>query len=424
MYIIKDYSYLCLIMRKWISTVIAIFLLLSCGGKGDSGSGFCPELLRAVPSDAVCVGISGSLDEALRMVPGLAGKLEDLDYGRLSSADAVISGLYLGELRPILSIDAGRAAADTLDAVKSLMDQAAGAKLPCALIEPEGGRRILVLSTSEAALVSVQRHLESGACILDAPDFGSALEQAASEGVVIIRNASIAYFLPSSPALDAIGRKKTISFLKHFAKWTIVRTDGTLEFCGASDPSYWAELMERQTPFTCSLGTVLPESAEFAVSLPVGGEWREQYCGWLDANSRLDKYENNLGKLRKSFGVNPLDWEKAHRVGEVALLLFDGGRRVVLLRCGGDDCEVQENDVPGFAAALYGQLFSCADDGWCARRDGWMATGPREDVAAWLESGKVERDAAELMKFYVYTPEGSIISGKKGTRINLTKTEP
>ena len=64
-----------------LMSAFAAFLVASCCESATGGSHEAPELLRAVPSDALCAGVFSRCDKALDRMTDSTSVLRKLDYG-------------------------------------------------------------------------------------------------------------------------------------------------------------------------------------------------------------------------------------------------------------------------------------------------------------------------------------------------------
>ena len=107
-----------LILHNMRKCVLILLIAFSCAGlhscaEGAAGvSQEAPELLKAVPSDALCVGLFGRLDHGMEQMIDSLSALRSLDYGKLSRSRAAIALCDIGSVCPLLIIEAGKAGAD------------------------------------------------------------------------------------------------------------------------------------------------------------------------------------------------------------------------------------------------------------------------------------------------------------------------
>ena len=157
-------------LRRFLTAAAFAALAVSCGGSGSGASvQEPPELLTAVPSDALCVGLYNRLDKGLESMLDSSDVLCTLNYGKLSHARAALAICDIGSLSPLVIIEAGKHAPDSSAAVLSLLAQADSFRLAKAYV-PLHTHDVLILSSSETVVTVVKRHLASESSVLDAPD--------------------------------------------------------------------------------------------------------------------------------------------------------------------------------------------------------------------------------------------------------------
>ncbi len=356
--------------------VILIALAVSCGrpSRGPSVQE-PPELLRAVPSDALCVGLFGRLDKGLDRMLDSLDILRTLDYGKLSHARAAVALCDIGALSPLVVVESGKHASDTSEAAKALLAAADTLRLSSAYVGL-GGRGAVVLSPSETVITVVRRHLDSETSILDAPDFGKVLEALPGSDAVICRNSGIPKVFARS--LTPAFRSRALPFMRDASEWTVL-SEGRVIPVQPAGEKYFCNFCASLPEAPSRLARIMPDSTSFVLDIPVASaaEYRRAYEGWLDARVALEPYQARLTALGKASGIHPRTWEQGVDVREVAVVEKDGVR-LNLVRTGGTSKEegVCVNPHTGFVRALYGEPFNPADS--CMLRVGnWIVSGPR-----------------------------------------------
>ena len=421
--------------KRLFACLLALPLLFACGNPPRNAGAVreerrIPELIAAVPSDALAVGCYDRLSEGMRLLDSTS-VLHRLDLSAFKNARMALSLCYNGSLVPVLALDAGRTeAADSASAVSSLLKQAATLRLHAEYVRPdaEARRRGFVLITpSDAQLTAVRRHLTEYTSILDAPGFRQALAAAASDDFVIFRGGGAPERLaPKGWLQDFFPRRELTAFLGSVAEWTVLTPENggfSVQPVCNGDDIFFANILSA-FPFGDSrLGEILPADTRLALDLPVAlPEVREAAERWQDASVKLTRYRKQLDALREQSGKDPLKWEKEVNVREIALLHFGGGA-VVLVRPERPATEHEPSDNPwrGFLPALYGSAFTLADDSCTACSHGWQIYGSPDAVRAFIEAERPEARPdwpAKGIRTVVYQPEKTLAWGKKG--INLT----
>ena len=395
-------------MRKKSLFLLTVLILVLCACGGGNGSGGTaplpasrtPELLAAVPSDALVVMCYNHCSEGMALYDSTS-VLQKLDLTAFKKAPMALALCYSGSLMPILALDAGRADADSASAVHSLLEQAASLKLKAGYIrpDPEAKRRGFVVITPSSALYqSVQRHLTEYTSILDAPRFPQALKTAASEEFIAFRGSGAERMIPKGWLKDFFPRKELTAFLDALADWImLVPEKGGFNVlpCYSNDDTYFTNILASVPLSDSRLGPLLPSGTRLALTLPVRHQQlRQAVDRWQDASMRLTRHRNELSELGRQAGKDPLKWEQEVDVCEVALVHFDG-EAVTLVRPARNvtDREMGENPWRGFLPALYGKAFALADDSYTAIWNGWHIYGSAAAVQAFLEAERPEEGA-------------------------------
>lgn len=390
--------------------LIAVILLASCARVQ------APEesaLLRTVPSRAVAVMHFNRCERALEFLLDSTSVFRQLDYGRLGDAEMILSYDYSAGLVPLLSVDAGRANADTSSAVRKILQQAETLKLNALYtgdLLPK--RAAVLLSPSVAAIDEALGHIESGASVLDAPDFVDASSLAdGSGGSIILKNESAGRWMPVKMLKGQVDRREMVKFVNGAAQWTVLSfkelsSEGISvgAFTGGKR-KYLAELFSHLPAGESKLVSALPDTAHFVVDLPLK-DWKQYQEAWkecLDARAELSKYNGRLAGLKKRFGKSPDAWLTELSPRELALVRWESHELLLLRSARKSKRAFGENPCPGFIPALFGEIFRVADDSCVSSWDGWTLFGSAEDIEAW---GNIVRTGAlkglpKNAKFYI-----------------------
>lgn len=394
-----------------------------------------PELIAAVPSDALAVICYDRLSEGMRLFDSTS-VLQRLNLTAFKNARMALSLCYNGSLVPVLALDAGRAEADSVSAVSTLLAQAATLQLQAEYVrpDPEAKRRgILLITPSNAQLTAVRRHLTEYTSILDAPGFRQALAAAGGKDFIIFRGGGAPdRLVPKGWLQEFFPRRELTRFLGTVADWTVLTpAEGGFDVapaCG-SDDAFYANILA-SLPFGESrLGAILPDSVRFALAMPVAlPDHRKAVERWQDASVKLTVYEKQLAALRKESGKDPLKWEQEVNVREVALVHFGGGV-VALVRPAkpATEREPYENPRRGFLPALYGNAFALADDSCTACSRGWQIYGSPEAVEAFIAAERTEESVPDWpgrgCRFIIHQPGKTLAWGKKGIKLIWNSTQ-
>ena len=385
-----------------------VVLAVSCGGKSAGGSApEPPELLRAVPSDALCVGLYNRLDKGLPQILDSTDILRTLDYGRLAHAKAAVAICDLGELSPLVIIEAGKHAQDTSAAVQSLMALADSSRLSKEYVTL-GGHDVLVISPSETMMTVVRRHLSSESSVLDAPDFDRVLEALPGGDMLICRNRGIPkVFAGRLPQPFA---SRALPFMRDASEWTIFAGDRIVPVQPEAE-RYFCNFCASQPEAPSRLAQVLPDSVTFVLDIPIASakQYRRSYEGWLDARVALEAYQRRHANLRKAAGINPSAWEEGVDIKEAAVVEKDGVRLNMLRTAGSAKQDgVAVNPYTGFARALYGEEFNPADS-CMIRRGNWIISGPRAVLQNYQPATEKTRSWPSRARIALQTPELRVV---------------
>lgn len=370
-----------LILHNMRRCVLILLIALSCAGLHSCAEGAAsvsqeaPELLKAVPSDALCIGLFGRLDHGMDQMVDSLSALRSLDYGKLLRSRAAIALCDIGSICPLLIIEAGKVGADTLENVRSILALADTLKLGAALLELDT-HNALLLSESSTVITIVGRHVASESSILDAPDFPLVLDVLTGSDAIVLRNRGANRL--QSVGFGPLSAKTVASFVREAAEWTVLSGGRLWPVCPESD-RYFTNFVSSLTEAPSKFAASFPEGAVAVVDMPLADlkEWRKAYEGWLDACIELESYQKRLAGLKKAAGKDPLNWEKELGVKEVSCVMMPGGTLNMIRTAKSSSSDgVQTNPYKGFARALYGSLFNAADS-CCVRKGVWLISGER-----------------------------------------------
>ena len=420
-------------MKVRLASLFCWFAIL--GAVSCSQGPAAPEvsrLLRTVPSRSVEIACFRNGGKALAMLLDSSSVFRQIDLGRLSDHEAVLSYDYSSTMVPLLSIDAGRSAGDTSDAVKGVMAQLGALGLHQAYsVDTVHKRASLLISPSTAAISEAQTHIRSGASIMDAPGFSDAVREAdGAEGYVILRNSAAAHVLPAGFLKGKVDRKALASFISGACEWTVVnfqsykKKDLRLRPYGISDKRCFLSVPAQLKGASGRLADVIPAGADFVVDLPLD-DWKAWYsarCDWLDARSVLVKHRRACDALKSATRVAPKDWAASLNPEEIALVCWEG-RSVLLIRTRSKlSGELLENAFAGYPAAIFGDIFSLEDESSCGSHRGWLLIGKKDDIAAFATAE--EHDSPEVLRekgltYAVVAPGFSVAGRPEEATINI-----
>ncbi len=403
-----------------IALISALAVLCSCGsGGGQREREDLPDLLAAVPSDALALCCSSTVEGALSPLDS-TDALRKMDLSAFRDSPAVLSLSYNGSLVSILAIGTGDAA--EAPAVAARRGIQVKFFPPDAASDRQG---ILALTASDSQMVALSRHISEGRSIFDAPGFAQAAALTAGEDFSIYRNSGALHLLPKGFLGDMFPRRTLARFLHGAANWTVVLPDGDESIVKTSqgqEDTYFVNILSSLPLSECRLGEILPDSTDFALSLPLPeGAFREAYERYMDASVKMTQYGKRLAALKAQTGKDPLKWERELDLREIALIRR-GGRAAVLLRPAKPlaDSDLEDNPYRGFLPALYGNAFSLKDDSCRGAVFGWYIIGSGEDVAEFLKFREKRQDSVlpgDVCHFVCYSSGRLAVWDRKGIRI-------
>lgn len=388
-------------------------------------------LLAAVPSDAAMLATFGNMRSALSVLtdsvhvlpslleggarrgfPSFLHRLSAIDLGALRHAPTVVSLHYSGDLVPLLLVDAGSSPADTSEAMASILAAADSLKLTARLTVCPGSMQsrlkdevLLVVSPSEALVTASQRHLESGASILDSRSFPEAASRLdGSDGLYF----SHAYAEKVLPAFLQRPYSRHGGFVAKYAEWTSLMikdlTGSELVLEGVStrpnsDPAFVCNFLTRLPGGEIRAQDALPSSALFAVSVSTERlpEYLDAYRRFLDADRKLQTYRKAVTTAVDSVLLTPEKWALQWDIKEVVRACIStpsGLKPLVMLRPGKLPSKASGPASCPFASypgLVFGELFNIPQPASFTVRDGWVFIGDPEVIS--MES-PVIRDAA------------------------------
>lgn len=415
--------------RRLISIYMAFAVLLTgCGGAGGGmrDPGELPDLLYAVPSDALAVCCVSESGAALGRLDS-TDRLRSLDLKAFRTSPAVLSMSYSGSLVPSLAIGTGQE--DSSMVVTAALRDARRKGIYAAYFAPDrsvGRQGFLTFTTSESQMTALKRHIGRGSSVLDAPGFPDAAALTEGENFTILRNSGAQRLIPKGFLGGAFPQRALAAFLHKAADWTVLSPEAgdayrvsTVQ--GESDLYFVNALAS--LPFAKSrLGEVLPDSVELALALPLPQpQFREAYEQYVDASVKMTAYRRRLSALESASGKDPLKWEKETDPAEVALVRWDGKAAVLLRpRKAPRTIEVGDNPYRGFVPVLYGEAFALPDDSCRGTVCGWYAIGSREAVEELTGRSELKKDSGwpgRGSHFVLYHAGRFFAWGKKGMKL-------
>lgn len=385
---------------------VAVAFLYSDNGGGDSDEKVEISddlaLMSLVPSDAVLVANFGSSGKNIPV----------FEYSVQNVQRAAVSLHYAGSLVPLYAFDMGRAGEDMSEQAASLIEEVRSkghfaeyinGKTQAGLRGAATKREIVLASPSDVVLKSSLRHIDKGVSILDINAFPEAVRVCASSELLVVSNSQAAKI---ASAVFKQKKKSGTEFVSCLSDWTGFALgydpDSGLTLSGKSvsdalESDFLKEFAACE-PAVSSVAAVLPNYTVSAVSLPLKDidKYLAAYESYMDSRQKLAAYHDKLKSLGKARGIQPDAYFRKLKTTEIAVASFRCGdkmEKVNLVRTGDCDIkagEVQEYAYSGFAAALFGSLFSLADESCCCLCNGWLISGSRAAVGEYVSGRALE----------------------------------
>lgn len=390
-------------LKIWAGIALLLGLVCSCGNSGEGADGnSLTSLLECVPSDACGIICCEKLSAGMENLFDSDSPFRDISFGELSSARALVSYHYTGELSVVTVIDAGRSKSAEKRAAQAI-SSAALYGIDSRLIMSEGkSHAVLVLSASSSLIDSAERNVRSGTSVLDVPGLADVVAKAPAKGdVILLRNNSISYLLPRSFLSEYLPRSRTVSFVKTFAEWTMlsltsVQAAGRGEYmhydvtpvCG-DDPSWGAVAFDAGGFGESKVHGLLPQGTTFVVDqcFEDVSIYMEQRRKYLDSQGKLNSFENSCKSMRRSSGIDPVKWLADTDIKEIARVRWKN-EEVLLLRPAKDmvSHDIRANKYRGFIPLLFGQAYTIKDDSSSVCIGNWLVIGSRTAVKYFISS--------------------------------------
>ena len=388
--------------------VTAVVLLYSDRGKNEKvqETGQFIEhhqLIEAVPSDAAIVFCMKDFGRACEYLCDTVAVFRELTSGKfdflsensfddIDRAPAIISIHYSKDMPPLLVVKAPKEISDTTGA--GFLTLKAAADTAGLFTKVDGS--LLLISSSETIINSSIRHMSEGHSILEANGFMDISSKVAGSDIIFASNSYTDNILETYFSRK---HRKTGSFFKELAGWTAFsitkHTPSELDLSGeilyGSDHAYYMNVLRHAGTSSVGVAEVVPAHADFIIDLPIGSiaSYLKAYRNYLDAKTRLDKYEYTLSRQKKETGKSAEDWAKALDIKEVAVADIHFGdklRQLVLIKPGNKqnaDGVFDFSPCSGFVKTLFGDIFTGEDESSATIVKGWIVAGSADCVEAY-----------------------------------------
>lgn len=429
-----------------IIVAVALSVLYSGAGKGKNSLASDREyaLLSAIPSDAVLFFKFENLETAVDAVCSpnsslhfFSGKnsadnkfvsfLGSLSSETcLSSSECAISVHYVGDLMPLLVIDASKAEEKPVEDAARLLQMAKDSGLYAEYLDVSQiadeknmlrKRSLVLVSPSDVLIKSSERHIKRDESVLSSSGVSESLTKASGDNMMVIPNANVRKIISSfvNPAYRA-----DADFLAKFSDCVAFNIDSYnkehLSFAGKSfaqeGPRCFQNIYESVEPSRSKLSAVLPSYTIFAATIPFSdvSSYEKAYLKFAETLSLSKDIEAQRAAIKKKCGIDPILWARTLDLKEVSISLLKVGdklEKILYLRPG-----IQDNNIifkgldsasiksydgsmfkfkySGMASLLFGSLFSAADETSCIFVEGWIIAGSKNALTEYVSGRALE----------------------------------
>lgn len=336
-----------------LGIAVAVFFLYR-GVEQDSGSHIDSELLEAVPTDAAAVIVVSDYQKAARLLPPSMKLPDTLDVKK----EFVVSLHNMGSLTPLF------------------------------IFKSQDGT-LQTESESQTLVASSRRHIEEGISILDNNLVAEAFQQVSDKNSIVFMNDYSSKLFNMYFGNEYSAYSKTVTGFSEVVGLNVKESSErrlSLQgdaFCGKSF-AFFANVLKEQGQGEAKIVEALPSSVSFAASVQISD--LEKY------GDNYQKYLDNIHKLN-SFNPSSLKWAEDIALKEVAVArwkMIDGQDAEALFVRSGKNvrgCDsVSVNQNAGMMTALFGPVFSIADDSYCISLGDWTASGSAVAMSDLLEA--------------------------------------
>lgn len=327
------------------------------------------------------------------------------------TCSAVLSVHNIGELAPLLLLDAGRTGDGPSAGVDSVMSMALRTGLSVQYADasdyvsagsPLRKRALLLVSPSDILVQSSLRHLRSEVSVLDVNGVPESVEMLSSGNMMIIPESGIGKIADRIFSRTYRGYS---GFISRFADCTAFSLDaydsGSVSMTGRSvsggGPGDFMNVYSRVSPSVSEVSSMLPSYTICAAAVPVAdvSEYTAAYLDFVETRSLSKDMESEFAAMKKKTGISPEDWAAALGLKEVAAARFTAGgslEKVLLAHIGRhglrillkgndgvteDDCQgkILDYAYQGYLSSLFGDLFSAGDETHLLISGDWIVIG-------------------------------------------------
>ena len=376
------------------------------------------ELLSCVPTDAVAVFIPSDLQAAAglytdrsalgwaplasaapepfrKFMDSLSSLISSRQIQSLKSSRTVVSFHYTGELLPLLVIDdhKGRDSCSVdASAIMALADS-------LSLSSAWSSSRIFI-SPSDIVLQSGLRHQASDASVADADGFLQTLAYIDGDMLMLVCVENCGKIFSTIVSDSCLGYA---DFFKSLGSWAAFSIDensasklalsGTVN--GSEGVHQFFKAFSSCKPAASHVAEVLPASCSWFFTMPTSDVqgYAKAYQSYADSRIGISKFLSKQKALADAKGVAPKTWIGSLGLTELAVARVDvkgTSEKFLLLHASApDECfreGVNDFPYPGFAASVFGQMFSLEDESCCTASGDWLIIGSRNAIESYVRN--------------------------------------
>lgn len=458
-----------LVACLWLVAILAVVAALTVGvflttrvniDKDSVLEGKSYKIFSAVPTDAVAVllpedfgsfaGLYSSKDNAawfplasrahhnlLKFASEVSRMMAADSLNELSSAPAVLSFHYTGDLHPLVVVDAGSASSKPSGEGVSLVSLAESLGLYVSWYSipgreelPLAGHSVVIASTSEALCKSSQRHLEENSSVVESEGFAAAVGSRKGKDMLYLCGANLGKVFTAAASKKYL---KYADFFKSLGAWSVISIDRNTQDRMVLSANVTTDGGEQDfinvfndcRPSLATVPAMLPYYVSFAASIPSKdiSVYADAYRDYADSHVGLGKFLSRQKSLQKSAGIAPSDWLTSLDIREAAVAVFDvagGPEQFILLKVGTPDAGIifkgtdvesfdayDRNVLPfayaGFASSVLGGLFNIPDQSHFVYINNWIVVGSETGVSAYVKDNVLNHTLADSPLLFAHS---------------------
>lgn len=396
-----------------ITVALSVLYSGTAASKDKQSAGRDYALMSAIPADAVAVlrfeGLESAVsalcseNSTLQMLVGakerkgkffsfLDSLYNEKSKSLLYTCETEISFHYIGELKPLLIIDAAKSKSPESAEISKVKSVAGHFGLYAEYIDAGEftsndnvlkKRSLLMVSPSDILIQSSQRHLKRSVSILDTEGFSESVGMVAGDDMLIVPNANLKKIISGTISSSYRADAEFLAKFSDCVAFDIAsNSEDGLSLWGKShsgaDPRNFLNVYGSVNPSKSEISDLLPSYTVFVAAVPFDdvAAYHSAYMKFAETLALARKLDGDRKNLQKKYGTDPLVWAKCLDLKEIAVAKFRiAGKmeKVLLVRVGNKDEEMVFH--PGFVSTLFGSLFAMPDASGFIVKDSWMIVG-------------------------------------------------